>query len=200
MTKKNVYQRINAVMAECEYIQKVQAQQGKGVRYDEVIAMLRPLLIKHGLVIQMNQLEFSEGVQVEGTKQKVFTGQYSMKIINIDDPSEVVEHTAYAQGMDGGDKACGKAHTYAAKIMLVKGFGIETGEDEESRAERIEKTKTINDETIKKIAALIDGDEALWSMICSAYKISHLAQVPEVKEAEIVNRINNYKAKKNASD
>ena len=126
MTEKNIYQRINAVMSECEYIQKKQAQQGKGVKYDEVMAMIRELLIKHGIVMVMRQTSMDQIGALEGKNQKVYQGSYEMDLVNMDKPEQVVTHTAYAHGMDGGDKAPGKAHTYAAKLMLVKGFGIET--------------------------------------------------------------------------
>ena len=144
MSEKNIYQRINAVMRDCDYLQKKQAQQGKGVKYDEVIAMIRDLLIKHGIVMVVRQKSMSLIDGVEGTKQKVYQGEYEMDLVNIDNPSEVVTHTAFSHGMDGGDKAPGKAHTYATKIMLVKGFGIETGEDEESRSEKLDKMNTID--------------------------------------------------------
>lgn len=198
---KNIYQRINAVMSECEYLQKKEAQQGKGIKYDEVVAMVRDLLIKHGIVMVMrqNSMECINGV--EGTKQKVFQGYYELDLVNIDNPEEKVTHSTYAHGMDGGDKAPGKAHTYAAKLMLVKGFAIETGEDEESRAEKLEKLKTIDENSQNKLADIIGGDQALWANLCKAYNINHLNQIPLSKEKEITERIKAYnERKKNAGN
>lgn len=137
----NIYQRINKVMQACEYVQKEEAQQGKGVKYDTVVPMIRDLLIENGIVMVVRQPEMSEGAPVEGTKQKVYTGLYEMDLVNMDDPNDKVTHSTYAQGMDGGDKAAGKAHTYAVKTMLVKGFLIETGEDEEARPDNAGNTK-----------------------------------------------------------
>ena len=139
MSELNIYQRVNKVMSECDYLQKKQAQQGKGIRYDEVMAMIRGLLVSNGIVMVTTQESLECLAGVEGTKQKVYQGKFSLKLVNMDKPEEVIEHTAYAQGMDGGDKGAGKAHTYAMKTMLVKGFGIETGEDEESRSEKLER-------------------------------------------------------------
>ena len=68
MTDKNIYQRINAVMNDCDYLQKKAAQQGKGIKYDEVIAMLRVHLIKHGIVMVIRQTEMEMLGGVEGTK------------------------------------------------------------------------------------------------------------------------------------
>ena len=166
MTGPNIHQRINAIMGDCDYLQKEAAQQGKGVRYDTVIAMLRALLIKHGVVMVVRQTEMECISGVEGTKQKIYQGKYEMDLVNIDKPEELVTHSAYAHGMDGGDKAPGKAQTYAVKIMLVKGFGIETGIDEESRAE---KQRVANKDYSKCIESYVaennpDEQKILWAM------------------------------------
>jgi len=193
MDSKNIHQRINAVMNECDYLQKKQAQQGKGIKYDEVMAMIRALLIKHGIVMVVRQSSLELLGGVEGTKQKVYQGAYEMDLINMDAPSEVVTHSAYAHGMDGGDKAPGKAHTYAVKIMLVKGFGIETGEDEESRAEKIDKQNVINKEQFNQLAAYcLSEDLKEWTplgmKLAAAYKISGLGSLPASKFEDALNR------------
>jgi hypothetical protein len=200
MSDKNIYQRINAVMKDCDYLQKKQAQQGKGIKYDEVMAMIRVHLIKHGIVMVVRQSEMEMLNGVEGTKQKIYQGRYEMDLVNIDKPEEIVTHTAYAHGMDGGDKAPGKAHTYATKIMLVKGFGIETGEDEESRAEKIEAANTISDNQVGEITKLINGDSRTWHAITKAYAITDLSQIKASKFDEVKTRINNFKAKQNANN
>ncbi len=186
MSDKNIYQRINAVMSECDYLQKKQAQQGKGVQYDEVMAMIRELLIKYGVVMVVRQMEMELCGGLDGKNQKIYQGRYEMDLVNIDNPSEIVTHTAYAHGMDGGDKAPGKAHTYAVKIMLVKGFGIETGIDEESRAEKLDKKNTIDQEQYMKLAKYcLTDDLSQWSAIgvkmAGAYGIQTLDQLPSSK-------------------
>ena len=188
MDTRNIYQRINAVMVECDYIKKEAAQMGTGVKYDVVIAMLRSLLIKHGIVVVMRQKSLDQVGGLEGKNQKIYQGSYEMDLVNMDDPTQLVTHSAFAHGMDGGDKAPGKAHTYAAKLMLVKGFGIETGDDEESRSEKLEKLNTINEDQQSKLASLIDGDNGIWNKLCAAYKITHLNQIQVSKYADVLKR------------
>lgn len=188
----NIYQRVNAVMKDCEYLQKKQAQQGKGIKYDEVIAMVRDLLIKHGVVLEIRQKSFESASAVENTKQKIYQGYYEMDLVNMDEPEQRIKHTSYAHGMDGGDKAPGKAHTYAVKMMLVKAFCIETGEDEESRAEKIDKQNTIDeDQVMELVKYCVDRDGATWTMIgrklLKAYKISQLDQLPASKFNEALS-------------
>lgn len=195
MSDKNIYQRVNAVMSECEYLQKKQAQQGKGVRYDEVMAMIRPLLIEHGIVMVTTQLSMQCLNNVEGTKQKIYEGRYSLKLVNMDNPSDFIEHMAFAHGMDGGDKGAGKAHTYAMKTMLVKGFGIETGEDEESRAEKIENSKTISQKQLNEIEpyCVKDGEWTPTGLkMLAAYKINHIADLHPNDFDEALTRAKNH--------
>lgn len=192
--KPNIYHRINAVMKECEYLQKKRANQGKGIKYDEVIAMIRDLLINNGIVMVTRQLSFEQSGQIGNGNQKLYQGEYELDLVNIDNPSEVVTHKAFAQGMDGGDKAAGKAHTYAMKMMLVKGFGIETGEDEESRAEKLEReSKLIDDSQLNHLLYLCsdDGGETVnktGAALLKAYKIDGLNLLPELKFTEALNR------------
>ncbi len=196
--KQNIYQRINSIMDQCGYLQKTQIQQGKGIKYDEVIAMLRPLLIKHGIVMVIRQTCMRCLNSVEGTKQKIYEGYYEMDLINIDNPTEKVTHTVYAHGMDGGDKAPGKAHTYAVKTMLVKGFGIETGIDEESRSEKIERLNTIDADRQNELIELIAKDGVLNNIILKAYNINSVAELSIGKFEEVKSRIKNYMSKKEA--
>ena len=204
----NIYQRINAVMSECDYLQKKQAQQGKGIKYDEVMAMIRDLLIKHGIVMVIRQTEMESMGGVEGTKQQVYQGRYEMDLINMDEPSEIVTHSTYAHGMDGGDKAPGKAQTYAVKIMLVKGFGIETGEDEESRAEKLEKLRTIDQQQADTLAkdcytyenGRVSGWTDIGLRIAKAYKVNDISELPASEYNKILAGIKKAKEQNNGNN
>jgi len=193
MSELNIYQRINATMTDCEYLQKKAAQQGKGIKYDEVIAMLREHLINHGIVMVINQLSMELVGGLDGKNQKIYQGHYTLELVNMDKPEEKVLHSVFAQGMDGGDKGPGKAHTYAMKLMLVKGFGLETGEDEESRSEKMDKENVISNEQFKQLAAYCLTDDlkqwtALGSKLASAYKIAGLGSLPASKFNDALKR------------
>tara|TARA_R110000851_G_scaffold182261_3_gene331369 strand:+ start:229 stop:834 length:606 start_codon:yes stop_codon:yes gene_type:complete len=201
MSELNIYQRVNKVMSECVYLQKKQAQQGKGIKYDEVMAMIRQLLIANGIVMVTTQESLECLGAVEGTKQKVYQGKFSLKLVNMDKPDEFIEHTAYAQGMDGGDKGAGKAHTYAMKTMLVKGFGIETGEDEESRAEKQEKLNVISADEYAQLAVYcVDPAGGSWSetgtALMGAYKLSGIQNLPASKFVEALKRAKSHASNK----
>ena len=204
MSELNIYQRINKVMSECDYLQKTGSAAGKGIKYDEVMAMIRQLLISNGIVMVVRQIDMEyvgslKDKQGKEGNQKIYQGRYEMDLINMDNPSEIVTHSAYAHGMEGGDKGPGKADTYAVKLMLVMGFGIETGDDEESRSEKLDKLNTISETEQNDIAGMINGDNNLWATLCSAYKICSLSEIPSSKLREFKELIIKNKQANNAN-
>lgn len=77
------------------------------------------------------------------------------RFINIDDPNEYIDITTYGDGIDSGDKAPGKAMTYADKYALLKAYKIETGEDPDAKpSEEIKDYKSNNTATEKQITLL----------------------------------------------
>jgi hypothetical protein len=187
----NIYQRINAVMEEDLYVRKGSAGQGTGVNYDDVIPLLAPAMRKHGIVQVITQTSM---VQIhEKGNQRIYQGEYKLELVNIDKPEDRATYTAFAQGMDGGDKAPGKAHTYAAKIMLVKAFMLETGDNEESRSEILDKKKTISQEQYMKLSPYcltedLSGWTQLGARMANAYNIQGLDQLPSSKFTEAMAR------------
>ena len=142
--KRNIFQRINAVQSAIGYIQKdksVSAGAGgsyKAVTHDAVTAMLRKHLIEAGIVVAVTcvESEFDQpAVNPDGThaKQRLLRAEYVVSFINIDQPDDKLVVSVIAHALDNGDKAPGKAISYATKYALLKTFLLETGEDEESR-------------------------------------------------------------------
>lgn len=137
----NIYQRINAVMKEVTYVQKDKEVDGGGQRYravthDKVVSVCRAALVKHGVVIQASQragelLIRRDGVNV---KMHLYQGDYTVCFVNVDKPDEKISVDVQAHAQDNGDKAPGKALTYATKSAILKVLMLETGEDDESRA------------------------------------------------------------------
>ena len=133
--KPNIYQRINAVMQEESlYIKRGSAGQGTGVLYDEVISKLAPLMVKHGIVSYSEKLDNSRN-RSTAKGHYVYESDFLVHYVNMDNPGDRFSVTVEAHAQDSGDKAPGKAITYASKIAHLKVFGIETGENDESRAE-----------------------------------------------------------------
>ena len=167
----NIYQRINAVRKAITYIQKDKSVSAgsagsyRAVTHDAVTGMVRQHLVEHGVIIAPTLIESMFHPKEEGAKQRLYSASYDVRFINMDAQDECVTIRIEAHALDNGDKAPGKAISYATKYAILKLFNIETGEDEESRYQREEFDVM---PYIDKIAAAADLD-ALKAEFAAAY-------------------------------
>jgi hypothetical protein len=137
--RPNIYQRINAVRQKVDYIKRdarVETGQGKGysaVTHDAVVAMIRNHLIENGVITSVTLVECQMNPPLGDTKQRLFEAIFDVSFINMDEPKQAHTMRLPAHAMDSGDKAPGKAASYAVKVACLKLFSIETGESDESR-------------------------------------------------------------------
>lgn len=139
----NIYQRINEVRKEISYVQKDKAVSTgggsyKAVTHDAVTGMVRASLIKHGVVIVPSVLTAVFHPKEPDAKQRLYESTFQVDFVNMDDPADRISTQQNAHALDNGDKAPGKAMSYATKYAILKLFNIETGEDEESRYQQEE--------------------------------------------------------------
>lgn len=198
---KNIYQRINAVMKEVQYVQKDKAVSGggqnyKAVTHDQVVSVARESLVKHGIVIIPNQIggEFLVMRDMNATPQPVkmglYSGWYEINFINMDNGEDKITVKIEAHAADNGDKATGKALTYATKAALLKVLNLETGENDESRADARD-TSMIDEQTSyeleQQMIEIVENGQAVWSKkgqrLLTKYKIGHPSQLKETKLA-----------------
>ncbi len=141
MSEKNIYQRINAVMEKISYVKKDGnitggGQNYKAVTHDNVTAQIRAHLVEAGIVVHLEQLKGEMLIKRDvknDIKMHLYSGDYAISFVNIDKPEDRATVTIQAHAADNGDKAPGKAASYATKYAMLKMFSIETGENEESR-------------------------------------------------------------------
>lgn len=138
LSKLNLFQRLNEIRKKVEYIKKdrsVSTGGGsyKAVSHDAVTAFLRPHLIEFGVIVTTSVLDCDFDQKEPDAKQRLFHGVFAVTFTNADNPTECLLVRVPAHALDNGDKAPGKAISYATKYALLKTFTIETGEDEESR-------------------------------------------------------------------
>ena len=134
----NIYQRINAVRKSIGYVQKDKAVSTgggsyKAVTHDAVTGMVRAALIEHGIVVIPSVVSAVFHPKEADAKQRLYEATYQIDFVNMDDPADRISTTQNAHALDNGDKAPGKAQSYATKYAMLKLFSIETGEDDESR-------------------------------------------------------------------
>ncbi len=139
--KLNIYQRLHAVALQVEYVKREQVpRSGTGVYRDMVVAIVRPVLLAQGIYTSTSQIPGSgryvapsEGALKGNCNLQIYAGSYTTRFVNIDDPADFHEVTHEAQANDFGDKAPGKAATYAEKLNIIKGLMLETGIADEGR-------------------------------------------------------------------
>jgi len=194
----NVYQKINAVMKEVQYIQKDAKIQGyKAVTHDQLVSVARGSIVNHGLALVVSQKSSEFDEREEGSKMRMYRGWYTVSLVNIEDASDKVSVDIEAHALDNGDKAPGKCATYATKTAIIKLLWLESGENDESRAEA---RNTIDATQETELAELIGGDSKTWHAITKAYAISHLNQIKLSKFDEVKARIVKFKAANNANN
>lgn len=138
----NIYQRLNEVRKAVPYLQK-DKQVGSGgwgykaITHDAVTRELREHLITQGVMIVPHRAQGAAVLTGTTTGKGIpiirYEAVYNIDFVNVDDPQDRVTVEMEAHALDEGDKAPGKAVSYATKYAMLKLFSIETGEDDEDR-------------------------------------------------------------------
>ena len=99
------------------------------------------------------------GETKSGMKKWRYSALFNCSLINADEPSDTYSAVIPAHAEDFGDKAPGKALSYAAKSFLLKAFSLETGESDESRA--VDPQDTMVKHTFEVAEGLVDVGDTL---------------------------------------
>lgn len=132
----NIYQKINEVMKNIEYLTKDDkvefgTTKYKAISEEKVTTAVREQLVKQGIVIIpiKQESENKELIRTDKSVNMLTSVHVRYRIQNIDDVNDFVEVESNGTGVDTQDKGVGKAMTYAYKYMLLRTFAIPTGED-----------------------------------------------------------------------
>ena len=159
----NIYQKINEVMKNIEYLTKDDqvafgTTKYKAISEEKVTTAVREQLVKQGIVIipVEQQSENKELIRTDKSVNMLTSVHVKYRIQNIDDVNDYIEVESNGTGVDTQDKGVGKAMTYAYKYMLLRTFAIPTGED----PDKISSAET--DAKIKhEIEVQIDGEQKI---------------------------------------
>ena len=106
------------------------------------------------------------------------------RFYNIDKPDEYIDTITYADGLDTGDKASGKAMTYADKYALMKAYKISTGDDpdKEASAEQGYTSVKATPKQIEAVKKLVRDTQAM----LDHYNISKIEDLTLEQASEII--------------
>jgi len=180
----NIYQRINEVRKEVPYVRKDAAVQGyKAVSHDQLTARLHDSLVRHGVII-VPSLMSEEIVEAGKTAKGAVIIRYQciveVAFINMDEPSDVLKISMPAHANDHGDKAPGKAMSYAVKYAMLKVFSLESGDQEESRVESDRAMERISQDDVETLRGrmkdidISENDEKFSQYLKGTLKVSKI--------------------------
>lgn len=176
--------------------------QYKAITHDKVTGFIRPKMVQAGIFSYLTCIESSDAetgmVGKSGRKVMQHRALFEVRFVNADDPSDLVTVRQVAYADDQGDKAPGKAASYAMKYALLKMFMIETGEDDEQREEGNEQrgAKVADDETMLAdlwaVAEECFGDDAkemLAAMAKRRFFVDNYGDIPQERYSDAVRSL-----------
>lgn len=151
MSELNIYQRLSKITSELGTVNKnLNVSTGKSsykaVSERDIKDAVKPLEEKYGVLSYPIDKEIIESDLVEdatGRRYRYMRLRVVTRFVNIDKPEEFVDVIGYGDGLDSGDKAPGKADTYAYKYCLMSCYKISTGDDPDQNASDSEGYKNV---------------------------------------------------------
>jgi hypothetical protein len=136
MSHANVHIALSAVMADIDGI-VVQKKKSEGLNYafasiDDMIAVIRPALTKHGIVVYpsgVSDLSRTVEPNAKGTPMTNVSALFSFTFAHGESETHMIAQVP-GEGRDSSDKAHNKALTAAYKYALKQTLMIETGDAE----------------------------------------------------------------------
>ena len=137
----NIYEKLDAIANELKTVSKdLDVSTGKGsykaVGEGNVLNAVKPLEHKYMVysypisrkIVDNGNIE-SINSRGEVKSQLYLRIETTYRFVNLEKPEEFVDMVSYGDGIDSGDKACGKAMTYSDKYALMKAYKMITGDD-----------------------------------------------------------------------
>ena len=204
----NIYQRLLKITEELKTVEKnlsvpvTKNNSYKAVGERDVLDAVKPLEAKYGVYSYAYDRKIIENGELTSTRKDFQTGEVKelkqlymrlevvYRFVNVDNPEEYVEIKTYGDGIDSGDKAAGKAMTYADKYALLKAYKISTGEDPDQEAS--DELKSYKDEKASQrqlamISKYYKGD--ILQKLFSTNNITKLEDLSKAKASELITKI-----------
>ena len=193
----NIYEKISKITDELGVIAKgLKVQVNKTASYNavserDVLDAVKPLEKEYGVCsmpvsrkIVDNDILVKE-TTYDGTTTKTNTlfmrVETTYRFINIEEPTDFIETIVYGDGLDTGDKAPGKAMTYADKYALMKVYKISTGDDPDKEASPEQgysknEDRVVSERQLALLEKIYTGDNL--EKVLNKYNIEDLSQMP----------------------
>lgn len=198
----NIYEKLSLITDEIGVIEKnLNVQVNKTASYKavserDVLDKVKPIEKKYRVysypvkreVIDRDTLvketEFTnsrtDDTTITRTNSLFMRIETTYRFVNIDKPEEYIETTVYGDGVDTGDKAPGKAMTYADKYALMKAYKLSTGDDPDkdpSPEKGYRKVREVSKVSTPETTATATATPKQVALLLQAYKGKNLEKL-----------------------
>ena len=199
----NLYQKIQMVSDEIKNIEKnttvgTGSSAYKAVADIDVLLKVKQSETKFGLISVPVKQDLVRSDQVMKQSRDGYTTvtfadivKMTVRIINIDKPSETLDVESFGRGLDSGDKGFGKASTYARKYALLNAYKIATGEDPDEQASQEMAVSNI-DEIRTAVTNYCLSNTNYMSQLCQYF---NCATIDELTSEQIKTTFNSLRKK-----
>lgn len=195
----NIYEKLSMITEEIGVVEKglkVQVNKTssyKAVSERDVLDAVKPIEKKYRVYSYPAKREIIDrdilvSENEYGKKNTLFMRiDTTYRFVNLDNPSEYIETTVYGDGLDTGDKAPGKAMTYADKYALMKAYKLSTGDDPDKEASP-EKGYTREEQkaTAAQIGVLNKLSEEMKAKVYAKYGVAKIEDLTMKQASELI--------------
>lgn len=201
--KLNIYEKMSLITDEIGVVAKnLNVDMGNGKSYKavqekDVLDAVKPLEKKYRVYsYPINRKIIDNCILEKETKHGITRNLFlrvetTYEFVNLDNPEEKITMTTYADGIDTGDKATGKAMTYSDKYALLKAYKIATGDDPDKDASPEEGYKVIEKALTQKqltlIENLIDSGKVDEDKLLQYYNVCSIEELTIKQASEIIS-------------
>lgn len=140
-------------------------------------------LISHEIVKTLKKDNTESVTYVDNIKMTV-------RIIDLEDPTQFIDIESFGKGIDSGDKGFGKASTYARKYALLNAYKIATGEDPDFNKSTQEHTAKTPSEKRVLIENYLNLNTPTLQKLLAHYNIGDIADLTEKQIEEVYHTFN----------
>lgn len=177
----NIYQRLDLARVKIGMVAKTASVMNsyKAVTETDILKAVNEAEHEVGLYSYLESLDILKNITQNGVN--FIRVRVGVKLVNIDAPSEALIFYGLGDGIDKGDKACGKAVTYAMKYALMKGYKIPSGDDPDYfKSENLETAEEMaTDEQVKIYTDLIGKQNV--EFVCKKLGVKNLHELTKAR-------------------
>ncbi len=200
----NLFEKIQSVSMEIMNIEKnMKVGSGsyayKAVSDFDVTLEVKKAEAKHKIVsIPIKQEIISQYAHkqiAEGNKEKILFEdniKMTIRIIDIEKPTDFIDVESFGKGLDSGDKGFGKASTYARKYALLNAYKIATGEDPDAEKSNDIKIPSTISEKRQMVFNYLNGNNVALQGILKHFQVG---KIDDLGDKEIATIYSTYKQK-----